>query len=129
MSDLATIECEQNGTTFVVRVAGEIDISNARELGGTIEHAVPKDVGVVVLDLGETRYLDSSGIALLLRLSDRLKGRRMQLRLVVPEVAPVRGRRHGATLPRVGSAVEPTLGRCSPVRRAGRRTRTARSSA
>jgi anti-sigma B factor antagonist len=90
MSDLAMVEAERDGTQLRVRVAGEIDISNARDVGGTIERAVPADVGGVVIDLAEITYLDSSGISLLLRLEERLRARRIDMRLAVPAGAPVR---------------------------------------
>jgi len=90
MNDLATIACEQLDGRFVVRVAGEIDISNARDLAATIETSVPNSAPVLVVDLTETRYLDSSGVALLLRLAERLKARRQELRVLVPRSAAVR---------------------------------------
>jgi len=90
VSDLATIACEQMDGRYVVRVTGEIDISNAQDLAATIESSVPNSAPVLVVDLTDTRYLDSSGVALLLRLSERLKARRQELRLLVPRSAPVR---------------------------------------
>jgi anti-sigma B factor antagonist len=90
MSELATLRTEQEGTRFVARIAGEVDISNAQDLEMRIERAVPKDVVVLMLDLSDTKYLDSSGVALLLRLSDRLRSRRIALRVVVPPDNPIR---------------------------------------
>jgi anti-sigma B factor antagonist len=90
MSELATLQTEHDGARFVVHVAGEVDISNAQDLEARIERAVPKEVVVLMLDLSGTRYLDSSGVALLLRLSERLQSRRIALRVVVPPGNPVR---------------------------------------
>jgi anti-anti-sigma factor len=90
VSDLATVSVEPEGGHLVVRVAGEVDISNAQDIEARIERAVPKDAVVLMLDLTETRYLDSSGVALLLRLSDRLRSRRIVLRVVVPQNNPIR---------------------------------------
>ena len=90
MSDLATIDTSVLDGRLVCRLSGEVDISNALEVGATIERAVPKDAVGVIVDLSEVRYLDSSGISLLLRLSERLKARRIGFRLVVPDDAPVR---------------------------------------
>ena len=39
----------------------------------------------LIVDLGPTSYLDSSGVALLFALSDELRRRQQQLHLVVPE--------------------------------------------
>jgi anti-sigma B factor antagonist len=90
MSDLATVRAGHEGTRVVVGVAGEIDISNAQDIERQIERAVPNETMVVMLDLSGTRYLDSSGVALLLRLSDRLRSRRIALRVVVPPDNPIR---------------------------------------
>jgi anti-anti-sigma factor len=42
------------------------------------------------IDLTATAYLDSSGVHLLFDLAERLQRRQQQLRVVVPEDAPVR---------------------------------------
>jgi anti-sigma B factor antagonist len=74
----------------VLRIIGEVDISNARSLSEAIESAVPNDATTVLVDLAQTTYLDSAGVHLLIQLSERLKVRRRELRVVVPEEAPVR---------------------------------------
>jgi anti-anti-sigma factor len=43
----------------------------------------------LIIDLSDTRYLDSAGIDMLLRLSDRLEHRRAELILVVPETSQI----------------------------------------
>jgi anti-anti-sigma factor len=90
MSGLATVDAEQRGSDLVRRIAGEIDISNARELSSAIEEAVPNGTPSVVVDLSHVTYLDSAGVKLLMQLADRLRLRRRELRLVVPEDAPIR---------------------------------------
>jgi len=90
VSELAEIESEQVGTVCLVRVHGEIDMTNARALSARIENAVPAGTPTLVLDLSRTTYLDSRGVALLLRLAERLQGRRQELRLVVPPEASIR---------------------------------------
>jgi anti-anti-sigma factor len=90
MSAVALIETEQRAKSFVMRLRGEIDISNARELFAAIEAAVPNATSTIVVDLSEITYLDSAGVKLLIQLADRMKTRRRQLRLVVPEHSPIR---------------------------------------
>lgn len=90
MSDLARVETSRSGTTQLVRVTGELDLSNARALTDALAHAVPDDVTLVVVDLSGTTYVDSAAIASLFRLSQRLRDRRQDLRLVVPAVSPIR---------------------------------------
>ena len=90
MSDLAHVDTRRAGTTQLVRITGELDLSNARELTDALRHAVPDDVTLVVVDLSGTTYLDSGGIAAFFRLSQRLRDRRQDLRLVVPHASPIR---------------------------------------
>jgi anti-anti-sigma factor len=67
-----------------------VDISNAADLGSALEGAVPQRALGLVLDLSEATYIDSAGIHLLFRLGGRLTRRRQQLRVVVPDGAPIR---------------------------------------
>lgn len=90
MSELASVDVEQRGDIILLRVRGEIDVSNVRELSAEIEAAVPTGARTVVIDLADIIYLDSAGVKLLLQLADRLRVRRRQLRLVVPESSPIR---------------------------------------
>jgi anti-anti-sigma factor len=91
VSDLARVEVDGTGTRCVVRVIGEVDMSNAHELGRTIAQAVQKGDTELVVDLTDTEYLDSAGVAVLLRLATRLRARRLLLRVLAPPEAPVRG--------------------------------------
>ena len=90
MSDLARVDTRRTGTTQLVRITGELDLSNARELTDAQGHAVPTGVTHVVVDLSATTYLDSAAIAAFFRLSQRLRDRRQDLRLVVPDGSPIR---------------------------------------
>ena len=90
MSPLARMEMRSEGGALVAAVTGEIDISNAADLGSALEGAMPQRALGLVLDLSEATYIDSAGIHLLFRLGGRLTRRRQQLRVVVPEDAPIR---------------------------------------
>ena len=90
MSELASIQAERRGSDLLVRIAGEIDISNAREVSSALEEAVPNGTPAIVVDLSQVTYLDSAGVKLLMHLADRLRLRRRELRLVVPDDAPIR---------------------------------------
>jgi anti-anti-sigma factor len=74
----------------IARIDGDIDISNAQELGDTLIAAMSNDSLGLVLDLGALDYLDSSGVHLILGLNGRLRHRRQQLRAVAPADAPLR---------------------------------------
>jgi len=69
----------------VLSVVGEIDLANVDEIRDQILHCAGDDPTSVVLDLGPTRYLDSSGIRMLFEVDDQLAVRRIPLRLVVAE--------------------------------------------
>ena len=101
MSDLARVEGERQGTICLVRVHGEIDLSNAQEVSSAIGSAMDQEARQLVVDLSDITYLDSSGVALLLRLAERLQSRRRQLHLVVPRGSPVRRVLVFTGLPRV----------------------------
>jgi anti-anti-sigma factor len=90
MSELASIQVERRGADLLLRIAGEIDISNARELSSALEEVVPNGTPFILVDLSQVTYLDSAGVKLLMHLADRLRLRRRELRLVVPENAPIR---------------------------------------
>jgi anti-anti-sigma factor len=90
MSDLVRIEPTDIEGARLIRVIGEIDLSNVSEAMDAIIGAVPHDAALVVVDLSDTTYIDSAGIAMLFRLAERLGYSRQQLRLVVPTDAPIR---------------------------------------
>ena len=85
---LADVRFEPLGEVVVAHLEGEIDMSNAAELGSALGDQVPEDVRALVLDLREVGYLDSAGIRLIYELRTRLDGRGQQLRLVVASAAP-----------------------------------------
>ncbi len=90
MSALARVEASTVNSTTIVRISGEIDLSNAAQVRDAIGAEVPDVAAVIVLDLSETAYLDSAGIAMIFRLAERLRYNRQELRLVVPRDAPIR---------------------------------------
>jgi len=86
---LAQLDVVREPDALVIRVDGEVDISNAADLRAALEGAVPQDARGLVLDLSRSSYIDSAGVHLLFGLGATLARRRKQLRLVVPEGAPV----------------------------------------
>lgn len=90
MSDLAGLRFDHVEGVLVVTIGGEVDLSNADDLMASVADAIgPADEGAV-LDLSDTRYLDSSGVRAVFDLAGRLQARRQQLRLVVADDAIVR---------------------------------------
>ena len=89
MTTLADVSATARGEVVVLGVDGEIDRSNAEQVSTALLNAVPNVAKVVVLDLGGTTYIDSSGVQLLFELASRLKRRQQALRIVVPEGANI----------------------------------------
>jgi anti-anti-sigma factor len=56
----------------VIKVAGELDLSNAEILRRVIDAQVASDPGRLLFDLAGVTFLDTSGIALLLKTSKRV---------------------------------------------------------
>jgi anti-anti-sigma factor len=90
VNTLVRVESEQHGSLCLVRVYGEIDMSNDQEVLTAIQVAVARNTLRLVVDLTHTTYLDSAGLALLLRLAERLQARDQGLSVVVPVDSPVR---------------------------------------
>jgi anti-sigma B factor antagonist len=88
---LSDIEFEDHGNGVIVAtVSGEVDGSNAVELGRALGGKLPSSAHGLVVDLSEVAYMDSAGIELLFGLARRLGERRQRLGLSVPAGSPVR---------------------------------------
>jgi anti-anti-sigma factor len=57
-----------------ISVRGELDLSTAPELERPLEEALEKGDGPVLVDLSECEFIDSTGIALIVRAWQRLDG-------------------------------------------------------
>ena len=74
----------------VARMPVDIDAANAAQVEEILAGAVSPEPPCLILDLRETRYLDSAGIDMLFKLDERLRRRRQSLQLVVAETSPLR---------------------------------------
>jgi anti-sigma B factor antagonist len=108
MTPLADAHFETIDHVVVARLEGEIDMSNASELGTAITARVPGDAAAVVLDVGAVDYFDSAGIHMVFELRERLKRRGQEIRLVVAPDSPI-----AATLEYAG--VSGTIGAAESV--------------
>jgi anti-anti-sigma factor len=86
----ARVSLERDAPVAIAQLEGEVDASNAAEVGGEIAGLVSSAPTGLLLDLSRTRYLDSAGVRMLLDLAEKLRQRRQDLSLVVPERTPVR---------------------------------------
>ncbi|MFL5897937.1 MAG: STAS domain-containing protein [Solirubrobacterales bacterium] len=65
-------DLEQGVRTIAVR--GELDLSTAPELEGPLDQALEGGEGSVLIDLSRCEFIDSTGIALIVRAWQRLNG-------------------------------------------------------
>ncbi len=81
------IEFEHVDATPVVRLRGDIDMSNINTIEATIADRT-SNAEALVVDLTDVTYLDSAGVRLLYHLDTRLRGRNRTMFIVVPPDAP-----------------------------------------
>lgn len=90
MKGLADVTVTEQAGVPVVRLDGEVDLSNIDEVRHAIFAPAEAGHGCLVVDLTGTTYLDSTAVRLLFDLAVRLQARRRRLRLVVSDATIVR---------------------------------------
>ena len=60
------IDVRSHNGSVVIAVVGELDVAGARQMQPCIDAALEASAGSLVLDLGDTTFIDSSGISALL---------------------------------------------------------------
>jgi anti-anti-sigma factor len=109
------LEIERVDGVPVVRPHEDIDAANARQLRAELARCLG-DADKLVLDLSETRYVDSAGIDMLFRLNELLRERRAALVLVIPQSSQLARLAQIVALPnamRVHETVAQALEDCS----------------
>ena len=86
---LADVQITLAANALVAQVTGEIDMSNAEEMGETVIAATPNAASGVVLDLSKVEYLDSAGIYVIYGMRSSLQARGQSLILGIPPRSPV----------------------------------------
>jgi anti-sigma B factor antagonist len=109
MTPLADLRFETIDNVVVARLQGEVDMSNADDLGAAITARVSTDALGLVLDLAAVDYLDSAGIHVLFDLRERLTRRGQQIRLVLGPDSPIATALEYAGVQRTLGA-DPTIG-------------------
>jgi len=89
MSSLVEIYEDWHGDVPVLRLDGEIDVSNVDEIRGRMRDLVSNREFALVVDLTPTSYLDSAGINLLFAVGEQMRGRQQQLHVVLAEGSPL----------------------------------------
>lgn len=70
--------------TQVIRIEGDIDLANASDIDRRIRLAYESEIDQVVVDLGAVTYLDSAGLAMLVRIASRLASARTKMTVLAP---------------------------------------------
>ena len=85
---LAIDEDSDEGDKLVIRVRGELDLSNVEELASSIDRAGHDGVKDLLVDLMECELIDSAGLAVILRGAKRLDegGARLSVACSHPEI-------------------------------------------
>jgi anti-sigma B factor antagonist len=63
---------ELEGGIRLLKVDGELDLSTSTQLEGPLEEAVSSDEAAVLIDLTECTFIDSTGIAMIVRAWQRV---------------------------------------------------------
>ena len=87
---MSSLDIERIDGVSIAHLAQDIDAANARLTQQQLADALDPDALSLVIDLSDTRYVDSAGIDMLLRLSDRLDHRRVKLVLVIPDTSQLK---------------------------------------
>lgn len=90
MNTLATIHFDRQEDVIIASIEGDVDLSNAGELGEKMLSAMAPSPRAVVIDLSRVTYLDSRGTQFLLDLLELGRIRHLPMRVVVPEESPLR---------------------------------------
>lgn len=90
MNEPASVTVDARGSTLWITLRGELDMSNADAIEGTLRDQIEQGVDRVVIDLSQLLFIDSSGVRVLLTLGSRFRERRRELILVVPDTGIVR---------------------------------------
>jgi anti-anti-sigma factor len=84
MNELATVTAARTGAALVIRIEGEVDMSNASDVEQAIR-AAADGTALVVLDLAEVSFFDSSGIRMLFGVRQEFRRDGAQIAVVAPE--------------------------------------------
>ena len=83
MTPLAEVSVGGDAEVAVAHVSGEVDASNAAEIGRRLRGAVTNQSHALVVDLLATSYLDSAAINVLFELASELGQHRQRVHVVV----------------------------------------------
>jgi anti-sigma B factor antagonist len=87
-TEFSVSDVQHDAATHVVTVRGEVDLFTAPEFKDSIAAAIDAGTKLVIVDLTETTFIDSSSLGVLISAQRRLAGRDGRL-VVVSDVKAV----------------------------------------
>ena len=88
-SSIIRVQEERRDSTLIIALDGELDAASVGEVAVKLRGLVENQAKRLVVDLGQTTYLDSAGINLLFAVGGELSARQQQLHLVVRPGSPI----------------------------------------
>jgi anti-sigma B factor antagonist len=76
------VEVQRRGPAAVIAVAGELDLATGHALEAELDDISPSDTRLVVVDLRQLEFMDSTGLSIIVRAHQRLTGEGCELGLV-----------------------------------------------
>lgn len=87
---MSALDIERIDGVPIAHLTEDLDAANVATVQQQLADALGPDVSTLIVDLSGTRYLDSAGIDMLLRLNDRLGHRRAKLILTIPDASQLK---------------------------------------
>ena len=66
-----TVEEQSDGRALLVRLSGELDIAGVPDVQPVLDRLLAQDRQPVCIDAADLTFMDSSGVALLIRIANR----------------------------------------------------------
>lgn len=85
-----TLDVAERNRIVVAALHGDLDRTTIDLVSGRLLETVENQHHGIVVDLSHVRYMDSSGVAFLLKLSRRVTTQQRELRLIVLDASPLR---------------------------------------
>lgn len=87
LAERARLTVSADGGGLTVRLAGELDIAGLPDVQPALDELLSREPQPVLIDLSELRFLDSSGVAVLIRIANHFD--RIEIRDAAPAVRRV----------------------------------------
>lgn len=82
MQDQFRVEVRSEGKVAVVEVIGELDLASGPELERKLEELAEPPIELLVIDLREVEFMDSTGLSIIVKAHQRFTDAGRQLALV-----------------------------------------------